>query len=180
MYFVSPSPRNALLSRIVFLFAGAAATACLGAVDATVNGTSGPWAWQNGGLNSGFIYNSGFNDQGAPTTVTSSSSVPISPGVVVTISYVSGSVSIGSGYSFTDAGGNTAIPENNKNLGGTGGLTVWPSYYIPSSSYPVYSSELVGTFANSSGAIVGTPFAVGDLASETVPAGASQLQLGGQ
>jgi hypothetical protein len=43
---------------------------------------------------------------------------------------------------------------------------------------PFCMGELVGTFANSSGSIVGTPFAIGDLGTFTVPSGANQLQLG--
>jgi hypothetical protein len=45
-------------------------------------------------------------------------------------------------------------------------------------TYPINLGELVGTFANSSGAIVGTPFAVGDSASVTIPTGATELFLG--
>ena len=38
--------------------------------------------------------------------------------------------------------------------------------------------ELVGTFTDSSGTIVGTPFAIGDSSTLVVPAGATQLELG--
>ncbi len=38
--------------------------------------------------------------------------------------------------------------------------------------------ELLGTFADANGQIVGTPFAIGDLGTFTVPSGATQLQLG--
>jgi hypothetical protein len=37
---------------------------------------------------------------------------------------------------------------------------------------------LAGTFADGTGQIVGTPFNIGDLGELTVPAGATQLQLG--
>lgn len=43
---------------------------------------------------------------------------------------------------------------------------------------PYYVSELVGTFAGNNGQIVGTPFALGDFGTFTVPTGATQLQLG--
>jgi hypothetical protein len=46
------------------------------------------------------------------------------------------------------------------------------------SPYPIYKAELVGTFANSSGQIVGTPFAIGNLGTFTIPTGATRLQLG--
>ncbi|MGD0436667.1 MAG: hypothetical protein ABSB86_09380 [Bryobacteraceae bacterium] len=52
------------------------------------------------------------------------------------------------------------------------------SYFMDPSSYPVYASELVGTFAND-GVIVGSPFPIGDgPANFTIPAGANQLLLG--
>jgi hypothetical protein len=47
------------------------------------------------------------------------------------------------------------------------------------SPYPIYLMALVGTFADSTGAIVGTPFFVGTgPVSFAVPPGATQLQLG--
>jgi len=181
MYAVATSAVRRMVSKGLMLSAIAGAlvftssSVCSAAEDVTVQGKQGPWVWQNGGLNASFDYNAGIDDQQAPTVISTSSSVSISPGVIVTVTYVSGLVSIGGGFPNVDAGGNTAIPENNKNLGGVG---VWPSFYMPAATYPIYSSELVGTFADSTGAIVGTPFAVGDSASLTVPAGASQLQLG--
>jgi hypothetical protein len=46
-------------------------------------------------------------------------------------------------------------------------------------SYPIFSGELVGTFANQSGVIVGSPFVIanGPL-TVVVPTGANRLQLG--
>jgi MYXO-CTERM domain-containing protein len=44
---------------------------------------------------------------------------------------------------------------------------------------PTYLSQLVGAFANSSGVVVGAPFALGDAATiEVAPVGATQLLLG--
>src|SRR5688500_15040055 len=55
-----------------------------------------------------------------------------------------------------------------------------PSFYMGESvTSPKYLYQLVGTFADDSGAIVGTPFAVGNGPwNATVPFGATRLQLG--
>jgi len=82
-------------------------------------------------------------------------------------------VSIGNDWPFTDAGGDTTAPLNNYKW-----FEIGPSYYMNPATYPIYASELVGTFANSDGQIVGTPFAVGNLGTFTIPTGATQLQLG--
>src|SRR5207249_10441208 len=71
--------------------------------------------------------------------------------------------------------GYTNTPQDNI-LGGSYGPA--PSYYMNPATYPIYNTELVGTFANSSGQIVGTPFGIGNLRTITVPSGATRLQLG--
>ena len=54
-----------------------------------------------------------------------------------------------------------------------------PSKYINPSTYPIYLMALVGTFADDSGQIVGTPFKVGNgPVNATIPTGATRLQLG--
>src|ERR1019366_10554706 len=54
-----------------------------------------------------------------------------------------------------------------------------PSYYMSNVASPIYLGELVGTFTNGAGTIVGIPFPIGDgPATVYVPAGAAQLQLG--
>jgi hypothetical protein len=145
-------------------------------VTVTVNGTSGPWLWVNGGLNTAYPYSPvGPGDPGypqAPTVISASSGFRFSIGDSLTISYLSGLVSYGgNGTPHVDANGDTNSPLNNTTFDGGG-----PSFYM--SPYPIYTAELVGTFANSSGQIVGTPFAIGDLGTFTVPTGATQLQLG--
>jgi hypothetical protein len=54
----------------------------------------------------------------------------------------------------------------------------FPSLYMDPSTYPIYLQSLVGTFADSLGHIVGTPFFIGESATVTAPVGATQLQLG--
>ncbi len=117
----------------------------------------------------------GLNDQTSPTIITSASGISVSPSQQLTITYLSGTEVAGPGFSPVDAQGNTNFAAND----GTGnGFGVFPSFYMPSAEYPIYLSELVGTFADSSGDIVGTPFPIGLSATVTVPSGASQLQLG--
>ena len=53
----------------------------------------------------------------------------------------------------------------------------FPSQYMVA-DWPVKLMSLVGTFADASGTIVGTPFKVGLQGTVIVPPGASQLQLG--
>jgi hypothetical protein len=72
---------------------------------------------------------------------------------------------------FVDANGDPNVPTNGSKYDNG-----YPSNYM--SPFPINSAELVGTFANNSGQIVGTPFAVGNLRTLTVPTGATRLQLG--
>ncbi len=140
-------------------------------VDVNVSGLSGPWEFQFGGLNSTYTY--GFDDETAPTTITNIDGKPVEPAQELTVTYLSGLVSVGptSGWPYVNALGDTAVVANSHN-------TDYPSWYMPTADEPIYIGELVGTFANSSGEIVGTPFPVGLSAAFIVPAGASQLQLG--
>jgi hypothetical protein len=157
--------------------------------DVTVLGRSGPWWWcVSCGLNTNYLYGQVAGDadqpddengpafQAQPTVVSMANGFRFSVGDSLTISYVSGLVaySYESGIIF-DALGNTDSPLNNFTNGDDG---YGPSYYMNPSLYPIYTVELVGTFADSSGQIVGTPFPIGDLATVTVPPGATQLQLG--
>ena len=142
-------------------------------VGVTVAGTAGPWQWVNGGLNTAYQYDIGFPGFTAPSVISVTSGLRFFAGDSLTIGYVSGLVAAGpSGWPFVDANGDTNAPMNDGYLGHG------PSYYMNPATYPIYVTELVGTFANSSGQIVGTPFAIGDLGTFTVPAGATQLQLG--
>jgi hypothetical protein len=53
-----------------------------------------------------------------------------------------------------------------------------PGDDLPSADDPIYLQEVLGTFTDSSGDIIGTPFVVGDGTTVIVPVGATQLQLG--
>jgi hypothetical protein len=141
-----------------------------------VQGTAGPWLWVNGGLNSSFQY--GVNDPTAPTVVNAASGTGFNFGAGSTLSvqYVSGTVSAEVGvFPFTDANGDTSVAENNSRDPSNG---YFPSLYFNHAQYPAYLTELVGTFSDSFGNIIGTPFKIGDTASFQIPLGATQLQLG--
>jgi hypothetical protein len=123
-------------------------------------------------LNSTFQY--GVGDQTAPTTI--SSGFDFSAGNTFTVQYVSGTVSAGTLFPSVDANGDTSYIFNNS-PGSSG--KVAPSAYMNPATYPIYLVELVGTFADSTGAIVGTPFALGNGPTDIIaPAGATELLLG--
>jgi hypothetical protein len=136
----------------------------------TIPGTAMPWVFH--GINRKYKF--GLGDGSAPIVVVLRD-LNVHWGSVVSIRYVSGSVSADPGvYPYTEAGGDTSFLANN----GTGnGFGVFPSYYM--TPYPIYLCELVGAFANKNGKIVGQPFAIADgPISVTVPAHAALLQLG--
>jgi len=135
-----------------------------------VAGNAGAW---DPILNAGFDY--GVHDQGSASIVNAGTGISFASGGDITIQYFSGSAAIGVGYASTDARGNTLYPfDNSPSSNG-----VAPSFYMNHLSYPIYSGELVGTFTDALGIIVGTPFAIGlGPVSVTVPNGVSRLQLG--
>jgi hypothetical protein len=151
-----------------------ATMASAGTIDVTntILGTQGPWTFSST-LNSGFQY--GTDSELPPVVLSTASGFDFAAGGTFTITYLSGTVSVGSSFPFTDANGDTAEPVDNGP--GSSGKD-FPSFFMDHATYPINLGELVGTFANSSGTIVGTPFKVGDSASVTIPTGATQLQLG--
>jgi hypothetical protein len=141
-------------------------------MDFTVDSHAGPWVY-NAGLNSTFTY--GVGDYTSPTVVSAADGFDFSAGNMFTIAYVSGLTDpfgISPAY---DAAGDTGYEANNN--GGSSGM-FFPSLYVDPASYPVYLAAVIGVFTDSSGSIVGTPFAVNDLGTFTLPVGATQLQLG--
>jgi hypothetical protein len=173
--------KNHGCSPIIVAVAVVSCFACVGSSMAgtisttvTVNGTEMPWNWVNGGLNTGDQF--GINDGTAPVVISATNGFAFTSGNVLTLTYLSGLASVGSVFPNTDAKGDTALAVNN-GTGSTG--KVFPSFYMDHGTYPINLGELVGTFADSSGAIVGTPFVVGDGPTAlTIPAGATDLQLG--
>jgi hypothetical protein len=139
-----------------------------------VSGTEMPWNWVSGGLNTSDQF--GVNNGTAPDVISVSNGFDFTAGDVLTLTYLTGMVSVGPPFPNTNANGDTAAAVDN-GTGSTG--KVFPSFYMNPATYPINLGELVGTFANSSGAIVGTPFAVGNGPTTlTIPVGATRLQLG--
>ena len=166
------------LSLIVASLVSSAGIASALTITKTVAGTAGPWNWVNGGLNTAYQYaneNNLSSQSTTPTVISATDGFSFTVGSSLTISYLSGGVSGSTGNQLVDANGYSNYVQNNI-LGGSYGPA--PSYYMNPATYPIYNSELVGTFANSGGQIVGTPFAIGNLGTVTVPTGATQLQLG--
>jgi hypothetical protein len=163
------------LAVAVLVCAGVAVPAFAGTVTTSVfvSGLDGPWSY-SGSLNSAYQY--GVGDQRGPVVIGSSSGISFAAGNDITITYLSGTEQAGGGWPAVDANGDTGYEFDS----GTGSSsTVSPAYYMNPSTYPIYLSELVGTFADASGDIVGTPFAIGDGPfTIAVPNGASQIQLG--
>lgn len=62
------------------------------------------------------------------------------------------------------------------NTGGSGSF--FPSRYVPATQYPLRLNQLVGSFINADGHIIGTPFAIGDSAELEIPDGAAAIALG--
>ena len=60
------------------------------------------------------------------------------------------------------------------NVGNSG--TYFPSRYV--AKEPTYLEELIGVFTDAKGKIIGRPFAIPDRGTPTIPAKATQLQLG--
>ena len=138
----------------------------------TVASSDMPWLFANGGLNSNYQF--GIGDGTAPDVIGASSGISFAAGNTISITYVSGLVN--AGFVAADANGDKSFVTNANRNGRTG--EPFPSYYFNPASYPTYLGELVGTFTDSSGSIVGTPFAIGDSLQVIVPTGATQLQLG--
>ena len=135
----------------------------------TVPGTTMPWI-SSGNFNRRDRF--GLGDGTAPIDVTLHL-LHAHSGDTIVVKYVSGTVNAGSSFPNTDADGDTSYPTNNyKNGAGR-----FPSFYM--TPYPIYLCELVGTFTNKKGKIIGQPFAIGDgPASFVVPAEASVVLLG--
>src|ERR1700722_12927708 len=105
----------------------------------TVNGNQGPWEQS---LNPKFDYGDGSNMD--PIVVSASSGISFTPGGTITVTYASGQVNVypEGGFTATDANGYSGDATNKQVLGNGS----YPSFFMNANSYPVYASELVGTF----------------------------------
>ncbi len=143
----------------------------------SVNATSAPWVFVNGGLNTNFQWHESSGQPPAVLTPNASAGIHLTPGDILTINYVSGTWINGPGGSPFDAGGAPTIvitsPANAHDSGG-----IFPGFYFPSMDFPYNAYNLDGVFTNSVGSIIGNPFPIGDFRTVIVPQGATQLQMG--
>ena len=120
--------------------------------------------WVAGGLNDAFQY--GILDGVGPTVVDAGDGIAVVAGNTIDIAYLSG---LTSALAACRTRTRLVIPRFTANdaPGSTG--EVFPSFYM--SPYPIYLNALVGTFADATGTIVGTPFHIGLGGSFVYPAG---------
>jgi hypothetical protein len=136
----------------------------------TVLGTTEPWDPTLAG-NSAYPFDNAAAT--APAVVTSG----ITPGADVSITFVGGLDYTDIIYCCVDGLGydGTVLSEPVVRLDQSDLPNNAPGAWI---SGTVWSLEVLGTFTDSLGDIVGTPFVVGDGTTVVVPTGATQLQLG--
>lgn len=154
-------------------------------VNVNVDGKAMPW-YANASLNNTYMY--GIQDGSGPTIVDSGSGLSFAAGGMFTLTYVGGLTSPYGGAPYADANGDPGFatkfydpyPTVFDAPGSTGNY--FPTLYISLPDDPAaafYLNALVGTFADGSGAIVGSPFHIGNgPLSVAVPVGATRLQLG--
>ena len=172
--------RRFVLSTFVLLLASAngAQGADRTTITKYINASSGPWVVTLS-VNPEYPYG---NLPGPPVLFSAADGFAFQAGDVLTIQYNSGlwcaGTYVGEAYC-VDANGYTKAygPADDHPLGTS---TVYaPSKWADPKTYPIYLMQLVGTFADARGQIVGTPFKVGNgPINVTVPSGATQLQLG--
>ena len=132
--------------------------------DVVVNSKSGPWVPVIN-KSKDFRFNAKHDSELPPAIL------KVKPGDNLTVQYIDGYVyadRLGHPERKTDADG---YPKTMRTYAGS-----LPSSYI---NDQINHMALIGTFANSKGLIIGTPFLIGDGPTNIVaPEGASQLQLG--
>jgi hypothetical protein len=151
------------------------------AVSVAVSSEAPPWLW-DATLNAGFGFGTNFI---AGPTIIDAGALGFAPGDPLAIEVLSGATSaFPPAFPLVDANGNVVAPGADPNAyfgpindapGDSG--KHFPSRYMPT-DWPENLMQLVGTFADASGAIVGSPFAIGSGRIVTVPNGATRLQLG--
>jgi len=154
--------------RYAALVLGLSAVVQAGTIDVTVNSTDEPWD-PTLGANSSYAFTivAPGGETGAAVV---NSVVSFTSGNQLVITYLSGQDETSPGAGLTDGMGYVFDEWDSTDPNGA------PGDFIPTT--PIYLQEVVGTFTDGSGDIVGTPFVVGDGTTVTVPAGASALQLG--
>ena len=166
--------RSTVKFRYAALVLGLSAVVQAGTIEVIVNGTAEPWDPTLTGNSSYVFTNSSPGYQTAPAVV--NSVVNFTAFNQITITYLSGLDTTNDlsvpGLPYVDGLGYTNTEwDTNTTFNGS------PGDFIPET--PIYLQEVVGTFTDGFGKIVGTPFVVGDGTTVTVPVGGAEaLQLG--
>ena len=159
---------------LLILAAHCAAGADRLTVSKNIPSSAGPWLVT---LSVNYLYPYGAFPA-PPAAFSAADGFAFAAGDVLTVQYNSGLWCAGTYVSLgtcVDANGYPNYAPVNDTLAGV----YAPSKYIDKGTYPVLLMQLVGTFADSRGQIIGTPFKIGNGPLDiTVPAGATQLQLG--
>jgi len=168
-----PFPFLGLLLFLVFF--GSQARAFVVNVDSNTT----PWQIP---INLSFNFGTG---SPVPPAIVSNADVPFVPGDHVLIQATGAVSAHPPDFPLVDPNGVVVMPGNDptayfgpvNNTAGSSG-NGFPSKYMGPYPPDINLMELVGTFADSTGVIVGTPFFVGASRVVTVPTGATRLQLG--
>jgi len=155
--------RNVFVALVCLI---APASALAGTVDVTVDSHAGPWLQS---VNTSSDY--GVGDNSGPVTLN------VIALESVTIQYLSGFTNEFGTDPLLNVDANGLVGEFPSNNPGSSGKN-FPGFYTADPAN-VFLGEFLGTFADSTGKIVGTPFAIGDgPLSFTAPLGATTLLLG--
>lgn len=168
-------PFQSLVLILVLPFFGSQARAFVVSVDSNTT----PWQIP---INLSFNFGTG---SPAPPAVVSNVDVPFVPGDHLLIHATGAASAHPVDFPLVDANGTVVMPGNDPNAyfgpvndaAGSSG-NGFPSKYMGPYPPDINLMELVGTFADSTGVIVGTPFFVGASRVVSVPTGATRLQLG--
>jgi hypothetical protein len=169
--------RSELFLATLALLLGGVGNAKAG-ITITVNATSGPWEFVNGGLNTNFQWGESSDQPPAVLTANPSAGIPLTSGDNLTINYVSGTWTNASGNPYWDAAGYPGYVFTSPGTAHDGQGHIVPGYYFPLADFPYHLGILDGVFTNSAGSIIGDPFPMGDNRTVVVPQGATQLQMG--
>jgi len=143
-------------------------------VNYTVLGSSMPWTWVTGGLNTSYQF--GTRDGAAPTVV-DRRIFRFSPGDAFTLSYVAGKIAASLRFIFGSTDGTGIGGDSCTDHGWEG--TYFPSRYMQPCPPYTRLMQLIGVFTDDQGALVGSPFRIGNgPVTVTVPNGATRMQLG--
>ena len=143
-------------------------------VTVTIPATDGPWSLA---ANPTLVYEYASETPAEPYVV-QLQTLLLSAGATMTIQCTGGTANAGGLPDTGCAGLDSGYSPSNGTFQPACG-TYPPSYYVPSTEWPIYGAQMIGSFANASGTVIGQPFLVPPTRiSLVVPVGATELLLG--